>query len=259
MKAIIMQAVEEPQPAYVLSASAARMAQSIGLHQRVSASRMNPSETETRRNVFWICYIIDKGIGLRHGRPSIFHDDDIGIELPEKKTKTLCNPSNLFGLSTFYYMSTLALLESCIYNQLYSVRSRTQSELQRLRTVGNLDIELSEWLETVPVEIRPGQPIICEKKDIGVVIIMHFAYYNSLTAIHRESVHYGSWTTKEGPAINLSQSHNKQINTRVFKSAKICLDAARTVIKLLHYYRPSDGLPISGLTRSVFIELENGI
>ena len=113
-------------------------------------------------------------MSLRHGRPSIFHDEDIGVELPNKESEIRNNPSNRLGPYTFYYMSTLALLESRVYSALYSVRSRTQSKLRRLQTVGDLDHELQTWLETVPVAIRPGQEILCHERDVSVVILPHF-------------------------------------------------------------------------------------
>ncbi|KAH8594241.1 fungal-specific transcription factor domain-containing protein [Bisporella sp. PMI_857] len=245
---ILMQAAEESQAAYFLSASAARIAQSMGLHQKLPASTTKPKQIETRNNVFWICYIIDKGMSLRHGRPSIIHDEDIGVELPDKGSE-IFNPSQRLGFYAFYYMSTLALLESRVYSQLYSVRSRTQSKLQRLKTVGNLDHELQTWLETVPVEIRPGQEILCDERDVNVVILVCFAFYNCLIAIHRESAYHGSWT-KEGEARMLSKARSQGLNTRVYESAKICLDAARNVIKLLRHYRADAGLPSAGLIRS---------
>lgn len=194
-----MQAAEETQQAYVLSACAVRITQSMGLYQKLPASIMNPNQIETRKNVFWICYIIDKGMSLRHRRPSIFHDEDIGVELPDKELEIRNNPSNRLGPYTFYYMPTLALLESRVYSALYSVRSRTQSKLRRLQTVGDLDHELQTWLETVPVAIRPGQEILCHERDVSVVILLHFKYYNCVMTIYRESAYHGSWT-KEGAA-----------------------------------------------------------
>ena len=129
-------------------------------------------------------------------------------------------------------MPTLALLESRVYSALYSVRSRTQSKLRRLQTVGDLDHELQTWLETVPVAIRPGQEILCHERDVSVVILLHFKYYNCVMTIYRESAYHGSWT-KEGAARIPRNARSQQLNTRVFESAKLCLDAARLMIKLI--------------------------
>ena len=55
-----MQGTPNPQPGFFLLAAALRLAHSIGLHKRGSDFNLNDVETEQRKRVFWIAYIMDK-------------------------------------------------------------------------------------------------------------------------------------------------------------------------------------------------------
>ena len=231
-----MQAGEDPHPAYVLVGTASRLAQAIGLHRRLDGYGLSQREIDQRRNVFWIALGLEKGISIRSGRPSVFSDDDIGVELPMKNPRAnqdLDKPDSV--LDSFRSVATLALLESRVYSKLYSARSHTKTELERLKWVGALDTELAQWRDELPVLIRPESPIRCHSKHLMHVIMMHFAYYNCLVAIHRGSVHHGSWINTKKPD-TVRDAKSLGLNPRVFESGAICLKAARQVIGLLHHY-----------------------
>jgi hypothetical protein len=242
-----LQAGEDPHPSYVLAGAAGRLAQAIGLHRRLDIFGLSDAEMAQRQNVFWIAFMLEKGISIRSGRPSVFNDDDIGVALPKSNPVANANLSSENSvLDVFHQMATLALLESRVYSKLYSARSQTKPEIERLKWVGLLDKELQQWRNGLPFEIRPEQPMTCHTKHLMHVIMLHFAYYNCLVAIHRGSVHHGSWLKKDDEAAKVSAAG---LNPRVFQSARICLEAARNVIGLLHYYEKSDELPNLGIVR----------
>jgi hypothetical protein len=183
----------------------------------------------------------------------VFSDDDIGVELPEKNpdaNQDLGGPDSV--LHSFRSVATLALLESRVYSKLYSARSHTKSELERLKWVGALDKELQQWKDELPISIRPEHPIKCHTKHLMHVIMIHFAYYNCLVAIHRGSVHHGSWINPKKPK-TVRDAKNLSLNPRVFESSSICLTAARQVIGLLHHYNSNENhdLPKLGVVRYV--------
>ncbi|KFY00138.1 hypothetical protein V490_01462, partial [Pseudogymnoascus sp. VKM F-3557] len=80
--ALFMQGTPNPQPSFLLVASAIRLSHSIGLHKRGSGFNLNPIEIEQRKRVFWIGYMLDKDICIRFGRPPVQDDDDMNVELP---------------------------------------------------------------------------------------------------------------------------------------------------------------------------------
>ena len=56
----------------MLCASAARLAQSKGLHRQAAASWDLPAADIQRRNwIFWMIYVYDKRISSVSGRPSV--------------------------------------------------------------------------------------------------------------------------------------------------------------------------------------------
>jgi hypothetical protein len=220
------------------------------LHRRLGGYGLSDIDVEQRRNVFWIALSLEKSISIRSGRPSLFSDDDIGVELPPALPHTgipLSHEDSV--LDTFRSISKLALLESRVYNKLYSARSQTKSELERLKWVGALDKELTQWKMELPREIRPECPIRCHPKHLMSVIMVHFSYYNCLVALHRGSVHHGSWLAVKKPSI-AKDARSLGLNPRVFESGAICLNAARQVIGLLnHYVNEDHALPSLGIVR----------
>jgi hypothetical protein len=185
-----------------------------------------------RQNVFWIIYSMDKSFALRLGHPSVMNDDDIGIDLPQENDIIERRPDGSTRYGIFRCQAQLAMLESRIYSELYSARAQNKSALSRLKSVGELDKALCEWKESLPVDIQPEKPINCVQEQFLPILLIHFAYFNCLTTIHRVSVHHGSWTN-----VHLSQAdsplHDQQLNPRVYASQSICLAAARHSIEAL--------------------------
>ena len=56
--ALFLQGTPNPQPSFSLVASAIRLAHSIGLHKRGPGFNLNEVESEQRKRVFWIAYLL---------------------------------------------------------------------------------------------------------------------------------------------------------------------------------------------------------
>ncbi|CAD6448104.1 c61468a0-9166-417d-a668-0208a30c0a27 [Sclerotinia trifoliorum] len=228
--AFMLNALSDVYPCSVVSAATVRLAQAIGLHRKISDSVLNEAEIEQRRNVFWIAIMIERGVVIRHGRPSVIHDEDIGVDLP---------PENQYSeefngrFVTFRHNAVLSLLQGRIYNRLYSAKSFTKSKTERLKIVGMLDDELQQWCETIPVEVRPGYPLKCDKNHFVTAVCMQWGYYQCLITIHKVSLYYGPGPLdmdEEEPQSDL----DPKLNPRVYASAAICVNAARKTIDLLN-------------------------
>jgi len=65
-------------------------------------------------------------------------DDDIGVDLPQESEtlRVLTDGSKEYKIFRFH--AQLAILESRIYTELYSIRASNRSELQRLKSVGQV-------------------------------------------------------------------------------------------------------------------------
>ena len=245
--ALFLQGTPNPQPSFFLVAAAIRMAHSIGLHKRGSGFNLNAVENEQRKRVFWIAYLLDKDICLRSGRPPAQDDDDMNVELPSEDP-----PDNVGNIplakesdgkktmNLFRLMCTFAQIQSRVYKQLYSVRAARQSDGELLNTIGDLDAQLEEWKDSIPLDFRPEHEINAAHTPLILhVVVLHFAYYNCLTTIHRMSVHHGYWTSRLSDYA-IQGLNARPLNPRVFMSAALCVNAARTSINLIRYIPQGD-------------------
>lgn len=245
--ALFLQGTPNPQPSFFLVSAAIRLAHSIGLHKRGSGFNLNQVENEQRKRVFWIAYLLDKDICLRSGRPPAQDDDDMNVELPSE------NPPDHVGsvplaeevdgkstMNLFRLMCQFAQIQSRVYKQLYSVKASRQSDGELLNTIGELDSELEDWKDSIPIDFRPEHEIKAAHTPLILhVVVLHFAYYNCLTTIHRMSVHHGYWTSRLSDYA-IQGLNARPLNPRVFMSAALCVNAARTSIALIRYIPQGD-------------------
>ncbi|GAB7357999.1 hypothetical protein MBLNU230_g0165t1 [Neophaeotheca triangularis] len=248
--AMFLQGTPNPQPSFFLVAAAVRLAHSIGLHKRGSGFNLNEVENEQRKRVFWIAYIQDKDICLRSGRPPAQDDDDLNVELPSEDPPDNIGNIPLEGslddkgqrktMNLFRLMCTFAEIQSQVYKRLYSVKASRQSDGELLNTIGELDQALEEWKDGIPIAFRPEHEIKASHTPLILhVVVLHFAYYNCLTTIHRMSVHHGYWTSRLSNYA-IQGLNARPLNPRVFMSASLCVNAARTSISLIRYIPQGD-------------------
>ncbi|KAF4555657.1 Fungal specific transcription factor domain-containing protein 37 [Elsinoe fawcettii] len=242
--ALFMQGTPNPQPSFFFVAAAIRLSHSIGLHKRGSDFKLNEVENEQRKRVFWIAYMLDKDMALRSGRPPTQDDDDMNVELPsEDPPDNIGNvpasgPSGKFNL--FRLMAEFSLIQSRVYKQLYSVKASKQTDGELLNTIGELDNELEAWKESIPPEYRPDNEIKAQHAPLVLhIVCIHFGYYNCLTTIHRMAVHHGYWTSRLSD-FAIAGLNARPLNPRVFMSAALCVNAARTSISLIKYVPQGD-------------------
>ncbi|KAK1504141.1 fungal specific transcription factor, partial [Colletotrichum tamarilloi] len=242
--ALFMQGTPNPQPTFLLVATSIRLAHSIGLHKRGTGFNLNPIEIEQRKRVFWIAYMLDKDLCLRAGRPPAQDDDDMNVELPD------ADPEDNIGnipladgkgkMNLFRVMCEFATIESKVYSRLYSTKATKQSSGELLNTIGELDQELEEWKDRIPIDFRPEHEIKASHTPLILhVAMLHLTYYNCLTTIHRMSVHHGYWTSRLSNYA-IQGLNAKPLNPRVFSSAALCTAAARASISLLKYMPQGD-------------------
>ncbi|CAK7272881.1 hypothetical protein SEPCBS57363_005371 [Sporothrix epigloea] len=242
--ALFMQGTPNPQPTFLLIAAAIRLSHSIGLHKKGTGFNLNPIEIEQRKRVFWIGYMLDKDLCLRSGRPPAQDDDDTNVELPN------ADPADNIGniplgdgkgkMNLFRVMCEFALIESKVYKRLYSTKATKQTAGELLNTIGELDQELEDWKDSIPIDFRPEHEIRASHTPLILHIVMlHFTYYNCLTTIHRMCVHHGYWTSRLSNYA-LQGLNAKPLNPRVYSSASLCVSSARASISLLRYIPQGD-------------------
>jgi hypothetical protein len=242
--AMFLLGTPNPQPAFFLVAAAMRVAQSIGLHKRGSGFNLPKAEQVQRNRVFWIAYIIDADICLRSGRPPAQDHDDMSIELPSADPDDHIGdvplPSGEGKCNLFRVMAESALVTTKVYKQLYSTTAGKKSDGELLTAISQLDKELEEWKDSIPIEFRPGHEIQSQHTPLTLhIVTLHFSYYNCLITIHRMSIQQGYWSTRLAE-FAIQGRNATALNPRVYNSALICVNAARSTIDLLKYVPQND-------------------
>ncbi|TGJ71367.1 hypothetical protein EYR41_003333 [Orbilia oligospora] len=242
--ALFLQGTANPQPLYNIISAAVRVAFSVGLHRRADAFGFGREEAEHRKRVFWIAYCIDKDIALRSGRPSTINDEDINVELPEEESFDGLGMVRLSDgqgkVNLFRRNCRFAQIQSRVYMQLYSAKAAKQSDGELLNTIGDLDRELEEWRDSIPLDFRPEHEISEAYLDSTMpIVLMHFSYFNCLATIHRMSIAHSYWTNRLAQYA-VSGLSTRPLNPRVFSSAALSVSAARSSIHLLKYVNHND-------------------
>ncbi|KAI5306614.1 hypothetical protein KEM55_008548, partial [Ascosphaera atra] len=242
--AFFLQGTPNPQLTFFLVSAAIRLAHSIGLHTKASGFNINPVEAEQRDRVFWIAYLMDKDICLRSGRPAVQDDDDMNVDLPsEDPADGVSNIPLSDGkgkVNLFRIMCRFGVIASKVYRKLYSARASRQTDGELLNIIGELDQEIEEWKRSIPIDFRPDHEIKTTHPPLLLhIVVLHFSYYNCLTTIHRMSVHHGYWTSRLSNYA-IQGLNARPLNPRVFSSASLCVQAARSTINLVKYVPQGD-------------------
>lgn len=150
------------------------------------------------------------------------------------------SPDGKKTMNLFRQLCVFAQIQSRVYKSLYSVKASRQSDGELLNTIGELDQALEEWKDSIPLDFRPEHEIKGSSTPLILhVVVLHFAYYNCLTTIHRMSVHHGYWSSRLSDYA-IQGLNARPLNPRVFMSAALCVNAARTSIGLIRYIPQGD-------------------
>ncbi|KAK8045074.1 hypothetical protein PG993_005098 [Apiospora rasikravindrae] len=80
---IAFTAAGKGKKAYMLMTNAVGMAMALELHREVDlTARITPVERETRRRLFWTCYLLDRFMACGSKRPGMIGDEFILLRLP---------------------------------------------------------------------------------------------------------------------------------------------------------------------------------
>ncbi|KAE8153241.1 hypothetical protein BDV25DRAFT_149908 [Aspergillus avenaceus] len=186
----------QDHPADMLLAAAVRIVFQLGGH------RSNPDESLRKhhshyhlRALFWLCYFMDKKSTIRTFQEPLINDSSCDLELPptyvpQSSTHQFLQAPLTPQILLFPSDLRLALIQSKIYNLLYSDWARAQPEARRLQHILELDKELSAMESTFPAHC---QPHVFASKDSPVYafhdlsmrgVSLHLDYYYCVKRVH---------------------------------------------------------------------------
>ena len=232
--ALFLQGTPSPYPAFSLAATAIRQLHCLELHRD---SRDSSEEAEQRRRVFWIAYLLDKDISLRTGKPFVQSDNDMDVHLPSlhpaDNAGYLFHENGTNAINIFRLRVELSIIQSTVYQDLYSIQGMKSSDDEKNRRISMLDTELQLWMAGIPYTIWP-ENMVATLLPTGILhmVNLYNIYFNCLSMIHCKTPGY---------SLNVTQLTLTPISFRpVMPSEETSLSAARTILRLMRYFPQGD-------------------
>ena len=186
------------------------------------------------RNLFWVCYALDKELSLRTGQPPSINDDHCDLSLPDDYGKHLQYQFKIHHVSRESMIEIpllgdfrLSKIKAKAYTMLYSTRALQKSDAEILKAIRELDNELETWRVSLPQKCRPtlsfskGSPITEEDLDMQAVML-RLEYHHCMATIHHASGRCVAWT-----------NHHNGIMEGVSSSLALSVEASRSSLAYL--------------------------
>ncbi|KAG0268319.1 hypothetical protein DFQ27_007055 [Actinomortierella ambigua] len=175
-----------------------RMAQLLDLHKSCKHMGLPDDERETRRCIWWCCYMNDRLLALATRKPAIIHDGDCNIDFPFQEhlyDGPGSNSNSMVSLSHYYSPPQLFLqllhLSKLVgrvlkhFTRVANNRYRTQEEHEVALT--SLDESLFTWLAGLPEHLQytPAPDALSTKTlPSPYVASLHMYFYSIVHSLH---------------------------------------------------------------------------
>ncbi|KAI8600322.1 fungal-specific transcription factor domain-containing protein [Dissophora ornata] len=211
---------------WVMLGMATRMAQDLGMHRSSARWHLPPLETEIRKRLWWVCYIMDRWTSAAMGRPPAIEDSDCDVDYPSSleqdwvdldgntSSPHQSSEKSKEEFALLYFVETIKLSQILgqILRRIYGANSRSHGPLQVSSTVAKLDTMLTKWLLALPEDLKyDHQTTSSNPAEVGRwVVTIHSAYYAVLILLHRPYMVPTSLTnsnlSKSMPSLNIAVS-----------------------------------------------------
>ncbi|KAK8073269.1 hypothetical protein PG994_004168 [Apiospora phragmitis] len=138
----------KPSQAWSFISVAAQMCLHLGLHRGATWRDESPTARNQNAWLFWMVYVLDKGLSLRLGRPSVIQDYDITVPIPTSSIDR--HPAIEHCLLTWIKVSRC---QGRVYELLYSPAALAQDDgIRTARAQGLAEELLSIMKEKKKIE-----------------------------------------------------------------------------------------------------------
>ena len=191
-------------------------------------SESHPVEDCSQRNyirkIFWLCYMRDKEISLRSGRPPLLTADYCDVSLP----------AGIGCMSNLSSDPHLSILKEKACRMLHSPQAFKLPDSHLLWNIRELDNGLEKWRVAVPAWMRPQLttrsdqvPMAYQASEIQKMqlINLQLDYLYMLINIHT--------TVRRCGTNQRDESMAEDLHSVVHSSIDLSLEAARSTLKFL--------------------------
>lgn len=229
---------------------ALRSAIKEGLHRDLSIfqnskRKLSPIEIDTRKRLFYTIYKMDIYINSLLGLPRSIHEDEIDQDMPvelddenvtETEFKYSAQEGRLSSSGCANHHTKLMFILDHIIKDLYPIRVKNIPENQNLfltpnhihKKVTDLEVELKQWLDNLPTELKPTDPLDPQtseripEKFLLANYYLHLAFLNCQIMMYRPFIHF----------ISHGQLDFEGSDPRSLIRGRNCIKVARMVVKL---------------------------
>ncbi|KAG7195345.1 uncharacterized protein KQ657_003873 [Scheffersomyces spartinae] len=229
---------------------ALRSAIKEGLHRDLSIfqnskRKLSPIEIDTRKRLFYTIYKMDIYINSLLGLPRSIHEDEIDQDMPvelddenvtELEFKYSEQGGRLSSSGCANHHTKLMFILDHIIKELYPIRVKNKPGNQNQfltpnhihKKVTDLEVELKQWLDNLPIELKPTDPLdpkTSEKipeKFLLANYYLHLAFLNCQIMMYRPFIHF----------ISHGQLNFEGSDPRSLIRGRNCIKVARMVVKL---------------------------
>lgn len=215
----------------------------LGAHLYPSSPNAYDKHNEAHhiRDLFWVCYCIDKDLSHRTGQPPTINDDHCDLTLPPNYVQMQSSNILSSSLFTIRHSSTvplypwdirLSVTKSRIYNELHSISASRLSGTEILRRIRHLDEELEGWRVTLPPDHRPTLSFLkqtpVDAHTNTQAIMLRLSYHHCVILIHQARCR----VFQSDQSIDNSTDDGHRINFQIL------IDASRSILIYLEKALP---------------------
>lgn len=220
---------------------ALRSAVKEGLHRNLSIfqnsrRKLDPIEVDTRKRLFFTIYKMDIYINSLLGLPKSINEDEYDQELPEDlDDENITHNAYLFenqhgrvsSSGCANYHTKLMFIIAHTVRELYPIKGKNHLSPSRIHhKVTEIELELKQWLENVPIELKPTDPSDPKstkhvpEKFVLANYYIHLAFLNCQITLYRPFIHF------------ISNGDLQSSDPRSLIRGRNCIKVARMVVKL---------------------------
>lgn len=173
----------ERNTAWLFLGLAGRMAITIGMHREGTYKNFGPTESHTRRIVWWTLFHFDQSIAAILARPTIIDNKEVNVRQPDDSVLDGIGFPQGFGEQIWALVDIAARVKRLAA----SISARYADETALLSSavhVNQLLQELDAWRARLPPQLEPGSLGIPEKHR-RMVILLTAVYYHYKSVVTR--------------------------------------------------------------------------
>lgn len=134
---------EEGKPllTWTFASTGARQAISLGYHREGSLKNDTPEIANSKRQIFWTYYMVDKNLSLNMGYSSTMQDCDIDVGYFNISPDPGIRPWDQAALAVV----EISRLQGLIYEKLYSLQALSTTPEEKFQVISDLSPRLEQW------------------------------------------------------------------------------------------------------------------